>query len=80
VLQLILLQGLQLVSIGLVIGLCAAIAMGRVLSRFLPLVDSADWMLFATVSAELAALALMACYLPARRATRVPVMSALRHE
>jgi predicted permease len=80
VLQLILGQGLQLVSIGLVIGLCAAIAMGRVLSRFLPLVDSADWMLFATVSAELAALALMACYLPARRATRVPVMSALRHE
>ena len=80
VLRLILGQGLQLVLIGLAIGLGAAIAMARVLSRFLPLVDSADWILFATVSAGLAALALAACYLPARRATRVPVMSALRHE
>jgi ABC-type antimicrobial peptide transport system permease subunit len=66
--------------IGLAIGLGVAIAMARVLSRFLPLVDSADWILFASVSAELAALALTACYLPARRATRVPVMSALRYE
>jgi len=40
VLQLILGQGLQLVLIGLAIGLAAAIAMARVLSRFLPLVDS----------------------------------------
>ena len=80
VLQLILGQGLQLVSIGLAIGLFAAIAMARVLSRFLPLVNSADWILFSTVSIELAVLALTACYLPARRATRVPVMSALRHE
>ena len=54
--------------------------MGRVLSRFLPLVDSTDWIMFGSVSAELAVLALAACYLPARRATRVPVMAALRHE
>jgi len=80
VLRLILGQGLLLVFIGLAIGVAAAIAMARMLSRFLPLVDSADWILFASVSAELAALALAACYLPARRATRVPVMSALRHE
>ena len=80
VLRLILGQGLLLVFIGLAIGVGAAIAMARVLSRFLPLVDSTDWILFASVSAELAALALAACYLPARRATRVPVMSALRHE
>jgi predicted permease len=80
VLQLILGQGLQLVAIGLAIGLAAAVAMARVLSRFLPLVDSADWILFTSVAAELAALALAACYLPARRATRVPVMAALRHE
>ena len=78
--RLILGQGLQLVLLGLVIGLGAALAMARVLSRFLPLVDSADWVLFASVSAELGALALIACYLPARRATQVPVMSALRHE
>ena len=80
VLRLILGQGLQLVFIGLAIGLGAAIVLGRVLSRFLPLVNSADWILFTSVSGELAALALAACYLPARRATHVPVMSALRHE
>jgi predicted permease len=80
VLQLILGQGLQLVLIGLAIGLVAAIGMARVLSRFLPLVNSADWILFTIVSVELGVLALTACYLPARRATRVPVMSALRHE
>jgi putative ABC transport system permease protein len=77
---LILGQGLQLVLTGLAVGLGAAVALSRLLSRFLPLVDSTDWILFATVSAELAALALMACYLPARRATRVPVTAALRHE
>lgn len=80
VLRLILGQGLQLVLIGLAIGLAAALAMGRVLSRFLPLVDATDWVIFGTVSVQLAALALAACYLPARRATRVPVMTALRHE
>ena len=80
VLRLILGQGLLLVFIGLSIGLGAAVAMARVLSQFLPLVDSTDWILFASVSAELAVLALAACYLPARRATRVPVMLALRHE
>ena len=80
VLRLILGQGLQLVLIGLATGLGSAVALSRVLSRFLPLVDSTDWILFATVSAELAALALSAGYLPARRATRVPVTAALRHE
>jgi predicted permease len=80
VLRLILGQGLQLVSVGLIVGLVASLAMGRVLSRFLPLVDATDWVTFGSVSAGLAALAISACYLPARRATRVPVMSALRHE
>jgi ABC-type antimicrobial peptide transport system permease subunit len=80
VLRLILGQGLQLVAFGLVVGLAASVALGRMLSRFLPLVDAGDWIMFALVSAQLAALALTACYLPARRATRVPVMSALRHE
>jgi len=80
VLRLILGQGLQLVAFGLLVGLAASVAMGRMLSRFLPLVDATDWVMFALVSAQLAALALTACYLPARRATRVPVMSALRHE
>jgi predicted permease len=80
ILRLMLGQGLQLVTAGILVGLAASVAMARVLSRFLPLVDAADWITFAGVAAGLAALALWACYVPARRATRVPVMTALRHE
>jgi predicted permease len=80
VLRLILGQGLQLVTIGILVGLAASVAMGRVVSRFLPLVDATDWTTFAGVAAGLAALAIWACYVPARRATRVPVMTALRYE
>jgi putative ABC transport system permease protein len=80
VLRLILGQGLALVGVGILVGLGVSMVMGRVLSRFLPLVDAADWVTFGGVAAGLAALALLACYLPARRATRVPVMTALRHE
>jgi len=78
--RLILGQGLQLVTVGILVGLAASAVMGRVLSRFLPLVDATDWTTFSAVAAGLAALALLACYLPARRAARVPVMTALRHE
>jgi predicted permease len=80
VLQLILGQGVQLVFIGLAIGLAAAIGMSRVLTRFLPLVDAADWMTFALIASGLGGLAILACYIPARRATKVPAMTALRHE
>jgi putative ABC transport system permease protein len=54
--------------------------MSRLLARFLPLVDAGDWPTFAGVAGGLAALALFACYIPARRATKVPVMTALRYE
>jgi predicted permease len=80
VLQLILGQGLALVVIGTAAGLGVAIGLSRVLSKFLPLVNANDWIAFAGISAGLAALALVACFLPARRATKVPVMTALRHE
>ena len=80
VLRLILGQGLQLVAAGLVIGLGIAIALGRALAHNLPLVDGSDWRMFLAVAAGLAALALWSCYIPARRATRVPVTTALRHE
>jgi predicted lysophospholipase L1 biosynthesis ABC-type transport system permease subunit len=80
ILRLMLGQGLQLVAVGVLVGLAASVVMARVLSRFLPLVDAADWITFAGVAAGLAGLTLWACYLPARRATRVPVMTALRHE
>jgi putative ABC transport system permease protein len=78
--RLILGQGVQLVGVGIVVGLAAAVAMGRVLAGFLPLLDASDVVTFAAVSMGLAALALWACYMPARRAARVPVMTALRYE
>jgi putative ABC transport system permease protein len=80
VLRLIVGQGVQLVVIGILLGLGISAGMSRVLSRFLPLVDAADWITFVSVAAGLAVLALLACYVPARRATRVPVMTALRYE
>jgi ABC-type antimicrobial peptide transport system permease subunit len=80
VLRLILGQGLALLGVGILIGLGVSIGMSRLLSRFLPLVDASDWVTFTGVAAGLAALALLACYLPARRATKVPVMTALRYE
>jgi predicted permease len=80
VLRLILGQGVALVGVGLLVGLGASVAMGRVLSHFLPLVNAGDWITFAAVAAGLAALALLACYVPARRATKVPVTTALRYE
>jgi predicted permease len=80
VVRLILGQGLALIALGILIGLAVSLALGRVLSRFLPLVNASDWMTFGVVAAGLGVLALLACYVPARRATRVPVMTALRYE
>ena len=80
VLQLVLGQGVVLVAIGLVTGLAAATVMSRVLARLLPLVNATDWVTFGVIAFGLGALALCACYLPARRATKVPPMTALRHE
>jgi ABC-type antimicrobial peptide transport system permease subunit len=80
VLRLIVGQGVRLVVIGILVGLALSAGMSRVLSQFLPLVDAGDWITFGGVAVGLAALALLACYVPARRATRVPVMTALRYE
>jgi hypothetical protein len=80
VLKLILGQGLQLVAAGLVIGLGVSIAISRTLASAIPLLDGSDWIAFGAVAFGLAALALWSCYIPARRATKVPVTTALRHE
>ncbi len=80
VLQLILGQGVLLVTIGISIGLGAAAGLGRVLAKFLPLVNAADWRTFLIVALGLGGLAVWACYLPARRATKIPAATALRHE
>ncbi|HUF24866.1 MAG TPA: ABC transporter permease [Vicinamibacterales bacterium] len=77
---LVLRQGSVLVVIGIVCGLAIAAAVTRTLSTFFVLVGSLDVLTFAGVTALLSAIALVACYLPARRAMRVDPMTALRHE
>jgi putative ABC transport system permease protein len=58
----------------------AALAAGRVVGQFLVGVGAADPITFITVSIMLAAVSLFACWIPARRATRVDPAIALRHE
>jgi putative ABC transport system permease protein len=80
VLRLIFIQGGKLIALGLVIGLAAAIALTRLLSSLLFGVSAHDPMTFATIAALLATVAALACWLPARRATKVDPMIALRAE
>jgi putative ABC transport system permease protein len=80
VLRLILAQGLKPVVIGSVAGLIAALALGRVLSSLLYGVTATDPATFVIVIFLLLFAAMLACYLPARRATKVDPMVALRFE
>jgi putative ABC transport system permease protein len=80
VLALVLRQGIFLVIGGVLAGLAGAIALTRLLSRFLLLASATDPGTFAAVTLLLTAIALAACYIPARRAMRVDPMVALRHE
>jgi putative ABC transport system permease protein len=80
VLRLILQQGLSLVLLGLGLGLLASWAMTRWLKTLLFSVSATDPLTFGGVSLLLLLIALLACYLPARRAAKVDPMKALRHE
>jgi putative ABC transport system permease protein len=80
VLALVLGQGLRLVTVGLVLGLFAAILLGRVIQSMLFGISATDPLTFAAVSMILAAVALLATYVPARRATRVDPLVAMRTE
>jgi len=80
VLRLVLRQGLTLVVVGLAIGLAFSIAATRFLSSLLFQISSADPITFVGVSLLLISVAAFACYLPARRATLVDPLIALRHE
>ena len=80
VLGMILREGAALAAVALVVGLPAAWTLTRALSSQLYRVSAADPGVYATVAALLVAVALLACYLPARRATRIDPMEALRHE
>jgi putative ABC transport system permease protein len=80
ILALILSEGLKLIVLGLVIGTCVAIASTRLLGALLFGVGPNDPITFVAVAILFAAVALLACLLPALRATRVDPMTALRHE
>ena len=80
VLRLVLGEGLSLVGIGICFGLLMSIALTRVVQSVLYGVSATDPLTFAGVALLLAAVALLACYLPARRAMKVDPMIALRYE
>jgi putative ABC transport system permease protein len=80
VLRLVLKQGLKLTAIGIVVGLVVAGAGTRVLSSLLYEISTIDPLTFIVVPLLLAIVAFLACYVPARRATKVDPMVALRYE
>ena len=79
IVTLVLRQGLLLVVIGLPLGLSAALAAVRLLSSYLYGVSATDVATFSAITVLLAGVALVACYIPARRAMRVDPVQALRH-
>ena len=80
VLILVIRHGLRLALVGVALGIVSAIALGRVLQSLLYGISAGDPLTFASVSLIAIAMASLACYLPARRATSVDPMIALRSE
>jgi predicted permease len=80
VIKLVIGRGMSLVLVGVMIGLAGALALTRVMTSLLYGVSATDPTTFAVVAALLVAVALIACYIPARRATKIDPMVSLRCE
>jgi predicted permease len=80
VLRMVLGDGMRITLIGVAIGLAAAFGLTRLITTLIYGVGAADPITFAAVAILLSAIALFACYIPARRAMRVDPMIALRYE
>ena len=80
VLRMVIAQGLKLAISGVLVGVLSSLALGRILSGFLYGVSPTDPMTIVGVAVLLTLVTLLASYLPARRATRVDPMVALRYE
>jgi putative ABC transport system permease protein len=80
VMRLIVGQGLKLTVVGVAVGFGAAFALARLMSSLLYSVSTSDPATFAITSVMLTAVALLACYVPGRRAMKIDPMTALRYE
>ena len=80
VFRLVMIRGVVLVGVGVVVGLAASVAFSRLIGALLFGVSPNSLMTLAAVSAGLVAVGLLACYIPARRATKVDPLVALRYE